>query len=137
MWMLMAWANAMAKYDTGKKKPTILDVIELGKLVEPVINRDGERLVQVRVGTRMCPPPEQVPGLITDLWKQIDTVKPETGLTAPGTGHWTADDFYVEFEKIHPFTDGNGRVGKILHNWLMGTLHDPVLVADYFRGGNP
>lgn len=38
---------------------------------------------------------------------------------------------------IHPFYDGNGRTGKILHNWLLGTLDDPVLVYDYFGGGNP
>lgn len=36
-----------------------------------------------------------------------------------------------------PFADGNGRTGKILHNWLLGTLNDPVLVTDYFGGGNP
>lgn len=47
------------------------------------------------------------------------------------------DEFYVEFEKIHPFVDGNGRTGKILHNWLLGTLGDPVLIKDYFGGGNP
>ena len=49
----------------------------------------------------------------------------------------TADDAYLEFQRIHPFVDGNGRVGKILHNWLNDTLHDPILVKDYFGGGNP
>lgn len=49
----------------------------------------------------------------------------------------TADDWYVAFEAVHPFGDGNGRSGKTLHNWLLGTLSEPVLVADYFGGGNP
>lgn len=49
----------------------------------------------------------------------------------------TVDDWYLAFEAIHPFGDGNGRTGKVLHNWLLGTLDDPVLVADYFGGGNP
>lgn len=137
MWMLMAWANALAKYKTGKTKPTIADMIELGQLVEPIVNKNGERTVSLRVGTRMCPSPEDVPGLITRLWGHIQTVRATTGLTKPIGSPMTADDFYVEFEMIHPFTDGNGRVGKILHNWLLGTLEDPVLVADYFGGGNP
>ena len=49
----------------------------------------------------------------------------------------TVDDWYLAYEWIHPFRDGNGRSGKILHNWLNGTLDDPVLVDDYFRQGNP
>lgn len=49
----------------------------------------------------------------------------------------TADDWYLAFEAVHPFGDGNGRSGKVLNNWLLGTLNEPVLVADYFGGGNP
>jgi fido (protein-threonine AMPylation protein) len=49
----------------------------------------------------------------------------------------TVDEWYLAFEWIHPFRDGNGRTGKVLHNWLNGTLDDPVLVSDYFGAGNP
>lgn len=40
--------------------------------------------------------------------------------------HMTAQEAYEEFERIHPFADGNGRVGKILFNYLNGTLENPV-----------
>lgn len=41
-------------------------------------------------------------------------------------------DFYREFEWIHPFIDGNGRVGSILYNWKVGTLNEPTAPPDLF-----
>jgi len=33
---------------------------------------------------------------------------------------------YIEFEKIHPFSDGNGRVGLIIFNALNGSIETPL-----------
>jgi hypothetical protein len=43
-------------------------------------------------------------------------------------------DAYREFEEIHPFWDGNGRTGKIILNWLNGTLLDPIFPPEDFWG---
>lgn len=37
-----------------------------------------------------------------------------------------ADQFYQMFEDIHPFKDGNGRVGSLLWNLKMGHPGDPL-----------
>jgi len=34
----------------------------------------------------------------------------------------TPEEFYHQFERIHPFVDGNGRVGAILYNMLKGAF---------------
>lgn len=48
-----------------------------------------------------------------------------------------ADVWYKEFEDIHPFVDGNGRTGKILYNWLNGTLKVPTIPFNWWGIANP
>lgn len=133
--MLIAWAYAR----TMPGPPRVKDVRQFAAFIEPEHNAAGYRKVDVRVGSYVAPRFERVPKLMAMLWKDIDRVRPMQGRTqplVPGVAP-TADDFYLGFEAIHPFRDGNGRTGKILHNALLGTLDEPVLIADYFGGGNP
>jgi Fic family protein len=78
-------------------------------------------------------PPEQVPELLADLERFIhqedthDTLPP---LVRIGLVH-------VQFETIHPFLDGNGRIGRLLIAALMeqwGLLSQPlVYVSAYLK----
>lgn len=116
--MLAAWSHARAQ-----KRLTCRIVRLWGMMVEPEVNRDGWRTCGVQVGGRVCPEWREVPSRMqTWIWRL-----PE----------WDPDEAYVKFEMIHPFLDGNGRTGKIIHNFLCGTLEGPVLVKDYFGGGLP
>jgi Fic family protein len=44
---------------------------------------------------------------------------------------------HVEFEALHPFEDGNGRIGRMLITlmlWKLGVLHQPnFFVSGYFE----
>jgi Fic family protein len=55
----------------------------------------------------MPPPPKQVPGLIERLLKFINSSKEPLVPVRACLAHYM-------FEKIHPFLDGNGRVGRLL-----------------------
>jgi hypothetical protein len=107
--MIEAWVYAM---QCPLARPTVQHAIELGRFIEPGKNRLGPRTVTVEVGGTQCPEPSQVPNLLRELFESHDSLTPL--------------GFYKRFEEIHPFVDGNGRVGKVLYNWLLGTLHDPV-----------
>ena len=52
-------------------------------------------------------PPEAVPGLMTDLENYINLDAQESKVVQCALAHY-------QFETIHPFVDGNGRVGRLL-----------------------
>jgi Fic family protein len=71
------------------------------------------------------PPPEHVPALLADLERFIhDDAQPLPALVRTALIH-------VQFETIHPFLDGNGRMGRLLIAALLehwGILPEPVMV---------
>jgi len=58
------------------------------------------------------PPPEVLDDLLTDLEQWIHDEDPLPPLVRAGLAH-------VQFETIHPFLDGNGRVGRMLITLLI------------------
>jgi Fic family protein len=77
------------------------------------------------------PPPERVQGLMDALERFLHREGADVSpLVKAGLAH-------VQFETIHPFLDGNGRVGRLLIALLLvhdGVLRDPLLYLSlYFK----
>lgn len=122
--MAQAWDAAYTHFlDVGHDEITLHDIKRWARIIEPMHNLPGFRNCNVTVGGRLCPNWKDVPSLMEQWHTTCLTVSP--------------DEAYVAFQKIHPFRDGNGRTGKIIHNWLNTSLQDPILIKDYFGGGNP
>ena len=75
----------------------------------------------------MAPPADRVPYLMADLltWLKGTQVHPLVASCL----------FHYELEFIHPFADGNGRMGRLLITFLLcqqGILERPLLYLSYF-----
>lgn len=91
-------------------------VLELAALIEPAVNRGGFRTTPVTFSTAdmsVVLGAENVAGQVESLVTHGDLL--------------SALEFYVYFEEIHPFADGNGREGAILYNVRGGTMDAPRL----------
>ncbi|MCC6625842.1 MAG: Fic family protein [Chloroflexi bacterium] len=74
------------------------------------------------------PPPSEVPAALNDLERFLHAESNLPILVRIGLAH-------AQFETIHPFLDGNGRVGRLLITFLLcerGVLAKPVLYLAHF-----
>jgi Fic family protein len=75
-------------------------------------------------------PPDAVPQALSDLERFLHGKDDLPVLVKVGLAH-------AQFETIHPFLDGNGRVGRLLITFLLcerGILHKPMLyLSHYFK----
>jgi Fic family protein len=80
--------------------------------------------------TFVPPPPDEVPNALGELEAFLHATDDQPLLIKIGLAH-------AQFETIHPFLDGNGRMGRLLITFLLferGVLHKPVLyLSHYFK----
>jgi Fic family protein len=79
------------------------------------------------------PPPSEVPDLMSDLERFLhETTSGLPPIVKAGLAH-------VQFETIHPFLDGNGRLGRLLITLYLcaeGILHEPLLYVSLYLKAN-
>ena len=118
-WMFRAWEEAVADRAMKNGVLEVATILLLAGLVDPR-NKKGVRRQPVVFanGTQGIDHEEVLPAMerLCKYGQPCDD---------PGAFYWA-------LMKIHPFVDGNGRVGSLIYNW--DTLDLPGKPPDYFGG---
>ncbi|MFH1503282.1 MAG: Fic family protein [Candidatus Diapherotrites archaeon] len=78
----------------------------------------------VRIGSYIAPGWQDVEDLMNEFIKFIEKNKKMNPVELAGKGHY-------KFESIHPFGDGNGRIGRLLMNFILWNSGYPMIIIEY------
>lgn len=112
--------------EKNKSRPDIKLILSLHKTLltnidDNIAGRFRSGKERVRVGNHLGANPTFVPILMQELINNYNHKKISYFLDA--VAH-----FHAEFETIHPFVDGNGRIGRVLINLQLTNLGFPPII---------
>ena len=90
----------------------LLHKMLIGNIREDIAGRFRRGNEWVRVGTHMGTDPKDVEKLLSDMLTEYHASASEHIIKRTARLHLT-------FESIHPFCDGNGRIGRALNNYVL------------------
>lgn len=124
------WLNQALDFITNEIKEnnnfsSEVQLFQLFRIIAPdshAMHPNKYRTQLVQIGKYLCPEPNIVPRLVSELFYQMEHI------TNPII---RAIYFHHELIRIHPFSDGNGRTTRMAKNWmLMYNLYSPIFISD-------
>ena len=100
---------------------TLLHKMLMGNINDGIAGRFRKKGEYVRVGTHIAPAPEHVERMIESIILDY---------SADHSAYFTDKiaRFHLDFETIHPFCDGNGRMGRVIINYQFARFGFPNII---------
>jgi Fic family protein len=118
--------------ELDKEVILLLHQMLIGGINDEIAGRLRAKGEYVRVGTHIAPAPEHVE-------RMIDAILLEYTSDLNSYFLDKISKFHLDFETIHPFNDGNGRIGRVLINHQLQRLGFPSVIVrdrekkDYYK----
>lgn len=113
--------NKSKEAEVNKELIVLLHQMLIGGIDDTIAGRFRVVGEYVRVGTHVAPAPEKVEGLIASAITEYTSNLSVYFLDKIAK-------FHLDFETIHPFNDGNGRIGRVLINYQLERLGFPMII---------
>lgn len=111
--LVMNYIDQKAKtIEPSKDLLLLLHKMLLGNIREEIAGRFRNPTEWVRVGNYIAANPTEVSGLLDSMFIALQTT-PHVNIIK------RIAELHLTFEHIHPFCDGNGRIGRVLNNFIL------------------
>lgn len=124
--------NKKEHLELNQETILLLHKMLIGNIEDGIAGRFRQTGEYVRVGTHIAPPPEQITKLMQDALIEYSSDLESYIIDKIAR-------FHLQFESIHPFNDGNGRIGRLIANVQLQNLGFPPVIIrnkekkDYYR----